>query len=436
MQTVCLSKVEYNYYPSFGMMKKSQLSQMDRFVLEKCFPRFEQPNVQKFKDINSFYGICQEWIEKIPKTFRGKHSETGIQRELMLKDWFAYFSKECNTYSKSVQYMILNSITKSLKANDDTLPPIFNTKVLIDTIKKMQSDLENKKRDSFNFETEYRSNLRANMQSDEGELNGWIEIPSKEHDSENFAKNVERLKALSHKNWCTKSFNAEPYLEKGDIHIYYESGKPKAAVRFVGECIEEIQEARHNNTLSLQNYDIITEHIKGCKLNQHSKDIIEQFKRSKEKRDEILKTKFPNGIENYSVKEILEAFDTVCEENGDGTLTISEYGLPDSDIKFSDLGVSENDLFKVIKKIKGNASFITSDVTNLGILEEIGGDAVFTDSKLTSLNNLKKIGGSALFCASQVTDRGELQEVGGDILLMNSYLKDAYKIRVGGSKFY
>ncbi len=57
-------------------------------------------------------------------------------------------------------------------------------------------------------------------------------LTSKQNDPVHFSSNVEKLKSLSHKSRCTKSYNAEPYLSKGDFHIYIENDEPKLGVRF------------------------------------------------------------------------------------------------------------------------------------------------------------------------------------------------------------
>ena len=92
-------------------------------------------------------------------------------------------------------------------------------------------------------------------------------IPSEEHDPENFEANVEKLKALSYKTWCTKSFNAKPYLTKGDFHIYLEDGEPKLGVRFVNDKIQEIQSEKNNGKFPIGYFDILQKHISENNLN-------------------------------------------------------------------------------------------------------------------------------------------------------------------------
>lgn len=65
---------------------------------------------------------------------------------------------------------------------------------------------------------------------------GWLNIPSKIHDEQNFPKNVDKLKRFSTGNgWCTASGMAEPYLSRGDFWLYLSSGTAKVAIRMEGE---------------------------------------------------------------------------------------------------------------------------------------------------------------------------------------------------------
>ena len=145
----------------------------------------------------------------------------------MLKEWFDYVIKENDAYSNAQRLIILSAITKDLKANNDIIPPVLNKGVLAQTITELEEKLKVNPRENFDFNKMYQNNLRTTYLEDSstGEtMTGWVVIPSKINDSENFEKNVDKLKTLSHNSWCTKSFNAEPYLSKGYFHVYLENG--------------------------------------------------------------------------------------------------------------------------------------------------------------------------------------------------------------------
>ena len=230
---------------SFKAMKKADFRGIDFAVVEK----FKAP-IERFNALIDFQNWAGNLVEKIINTnFLGGKAETVAQRKGMLKDWFNYVIEENGAYTKAIQLLILSAITKNLREKDDNLPPTLNKGVLADCINDLNNELEKDKKTLFDFNKMYQNKLRTYYLEDTktGE-NGtkWVVIPSKEHDPKNFESNVEKLKTLSHKTWCTKSYNAEPYLKEGDFHVYLEDGEPKIGVRFIGDTIQEIQGELNN----------------------------------------------------------------------------------------------------------------------------------------------------------------------------------------------
>ena len=368
--------------------------------------------------------------------FGGRQKETKVQRKAMINDWFNYVTKENDAYTGAMQFMILKSITNNLKPNEDTLPAVLNKGVLANTVSEVQKTLESDPKALINFEKIYRNNLQKSMLQEETaldeNLNGWIKIPSKIHDPENFEANVDRLKTLSHNNWCTKSFNAEPYLEDGDFHVYMENGKPKLGVRFVGDKIQEIQGELNNSKIPVKYGDIAKDHIKDYELKENAEGEIKNLEKVKEQIKEF-KSKFENGIENATTQEILEDFGINCKKDSDGLLIISNYGKGKYEFVLSDLEIDETKLFKDIKIIEGDADFENTQVQSLGNLQSIGGDADFSGSQVQSLGNLQSIGGYAWFTDSQVKDLGNLQSIGRNAYFENSQVKNLGNLQsIGG----
>ena len=66
---------------------------------------------------------------------------------------------------------------------------------------------------------------------------GWIEIPSKNHDTKNYSSNLQMLNFLWDSNWKKQNYSMSdaPSLGKAlinsDFHIYYENGKPMMAAQ-------------------------------------------------------------------------------------------------------------------------------------------------------------------------------------------------------------
>jgi len=81
----------------------------------------------------------------------------------------------------------------------------------------------------------------------------------KPRDPIGFTKNVQKLKELSSNSWCTKTYNAEPYLRQGDFWLYIPQGKETAevAIRFVGDNIQEIQGVKNDRVIPMEYYEEI-----------------------------------------------------------------------------------------------------------------------------------------------------------------------------------
>lgn len=238
---------------SFGAMKKKQFEGVDFAVVEK----FKAP-IEKFNsndDLQNWAGDKANAIAN--KNFGGRQNETKFQRKAILKEWTDYVFNENDAYKNTTALLILNAITKDLEPDNDNIPPVLNKGVLADCIYEIDKNTKSDPKYRFDLNKMYQNKLRAFYMDDTDTNTGetatkWIVIPSKVHDPENFEANVEKLKALSYKTWCTKSNNAEPYLAKGDFHVYLENGKPKLEVRFVGDEIQEIQGEQNNNKIPWQ----------------------------------------------------------------------------------------------------------------------------------------------------------------------------------------
>ncbi len=414
-------------------LKMSQLKGIDRFVASKY-----QINPQKFKTIEDFNKHCEKLAKEIAKTdFGGRQQETQIQRKAMIDEWFNYVTKENDAYTGAMQYMILRAITSDLKPNEDTLPAVLNKGVLANTVSEVQKTLESDPKALINFVKTYKNNLQKSMLQKETaldeNLNGWIKIPSKIHDPENFEANVDKLKMLSHNSWCTKSFNAEPYLADGDFHVYMEKGKPKLGVRFIGDEIQEIQGELNDSKIPIKYGNIAKDHVKDYGLKENAKEELQHLEKVKRQMKRF-KAKFLSGIENASTQKILTKYGIKCKKDSDGLLIISHYGNGKYEFRLSDLEIDENKLFKDIKKIEGDADFSDSKVQNLGKLESIGENAYFANSQIKDLGNLQSIGGHADFRKSQIKDLGNLQSIGGDATFIDSQVQSLGNLQsIGGN---
>ena len=368
---------------SFGAMKKSAFKGIDLIVVQK----FQAP-IEKFKSNDDLQNWAGEQAKAIAdKNFGGHYERTKIQRKLILKEWSDYIFNENDAYTNTAALLILNAITKDLKPDNDNIPPVLNKGVLADCIYEIAENTKNDPKYQFDLNKMYQNKLRAfyidDIETDTGETaTKWVVIPSKEHDPDNFEANVEKLKALSYKSWCTKSFNAEPYLAKGDFHIYIENGKPKLGVRFVKDKIQEIQGEKNNNRIPLDYIDVIEKHISENNL-KLTIDIQSKIKSAEKSKKEIPKIKndLKDIIKNNDIKRIYRYFGISAKERNDGYLRISEFKQPSKDYTFKDLGIDENKLLENVKVIKGNADLRNSNLKSLKNLKYIGRDAYLKSSQ-------------------------------------------------------
>ena len=83
----------------------------------------------------------------------------------------------------------------------------------------------------------------------------WVYIPSKAEAKRRFRENLNRLQALSCPMWCTKSYNAELYLERGGFWLLLEGGAAIVAVRLDGKTVAEIQGVRNDGRIPTEAAD-------------------------------------------------------------------------------------------------------------------------------------------------------------------------------------
>ena len=416
---------------SFSALKKTQFQGIDLAVINQ----FKAP-IQSFNNNEDFQTWCLDKInEKFPNSrqYEAKKEIVQIQRKSLIDEWKKYILEENEAYSKAICLMILSSITKDLKENNDTIPPNLDKGVLAQTIAEIEEELKKDRNYQFNFNKLYSNNLRLFYSNDVEEATGesqtgWIMIPSYENDKENFEANVQKLKALSHPSWCTKSYNAESYLKSGDFHIYLDEGKPRVGVRFHHDKITEIQGEKNNGEIPKKYFDQIESHTTDYPFTLKMQDKMQTARVGVVKLKNFLAS-LDKPIKDHSTKEILELAGIEVEQDEDGKLIISEYKEFSPTFSYDDLNINEDLLLREIKEIKGNAIFTNSKAKSLGALEKIGGNACFVDSKIEDLGNLREIGGNADFFNSKIKSLKNLEIIGKNATLGSPSLSDIGNLR-------
>ena len=416
---------------SFGAMKKSAFSGVDFLVVEKFKAPIETftPNTE-----NNFEKWVQDKTDKIlNKNYPARSSDAEIQRKSLINEWKDYLEKENKEYTPAQKLLIYDGITKNLEPDSDAIPPVLSKGVLADTIYKLEEDLKVNPKMSYNFLKAYNTNLRNEYLEETNtgtDYTGWVKIPSKGHDSENFDKNVEKLKILSHASWCTKSYMAEPYLKKGDFHVYLENGKPKLGVRFVKNEIEEIQGEKNDMKIPQKYLSTFVDFMNtnGYSKKNLTENALTEYQEAKELKKLVNREKRileQNGVntdfndKNYDFEKLFNYYGIKTTRDEYGMLVLSHFEEP-KEISFTDLGINENNLFNNVSKIKGDAKFHDSEMDHLGNLREIEGTVRLTSCNIKSLGKLKRIGGDFVKGWDRLQDTGDLEEIGGNVEIIST----------------
>ncbi len=431
--SACNPKPNKNQTLAFKALKKSQFNGFDLFVVE----HFKAP-IEKFNNNEDFLNWIQNLVNKIKqKNFYGRSDIVDEKRNYVLKEWINYLTQKNEPFSNSIQLTILSAITKNLKMNNDNVPLDLNKKILSDCIAEIESKLKEQPKISFDFNKLYSQKLTSFYLQGEQNLSkdktGWIIIPSKVQDYDNFKTNVSKLKSLSCEKWCIKTFKASSYLSQGEFHLYYETGKPKIALRFDNNKIVEIKGIKNDKKIPQEYFETIKKHItkNSLKLSTFEQNRLDNAALVAKVYQDI-----GNAIKNNDSYAIFNYFGINAKKNEKGKLILKEYKkiYP---LSFEDYGINEEKIFKDIIKIEGNADFkgsklktlanvefiggnITlklSEIEDLGALKEVGGNFDFSICKVKNLKNLEIIRGNAFIDACKINNLGALKKVGGNLFL-------------------
>lgn len=403
--------------PHFDAMKPNQFKGFDY----ACVRKFKAP-VEKFDSKMNFYGWAIDTLNRFVKTklVEGKSEYTQQRRKESIFEWRNELG--FGLEAAPLALIVLSSILKDLKPNNDKLPPILSKEILKKTIADIEEQLAENKDLQFNFKDIYYKHLKMNLTEEQDpNFNGWIRIPSQYNDPQNFKKNVDKLKVLSNKTWCTKNYHAEVMLKFGDFHVYLENGEPKIGLRFFDGLLNEIQSERNDGILEAKYFDIVDTFIRKKSVAMEEKALYTYYN-SKNAADKIntLKNKVDNALAENNYFKILEILGFEPEVLDDGSFSINEYKQFSSDISLKEIGLDEEKVIENVSEIRGNAEFCDSEIKALKNIKRILGDADFCNSIITDLGELESIQGDANFSFSDVLNLGKLKYIGGNCNLNHS----------------
>lgn len=438
-----ISRPDLIFKPTFGAIKKSQLNEYDL----ACANKFKAP-MDKFKSQKDFDIWAEKKLKEKTDLSQYKNNDKTIQDAVRkdLKRWKNYLSSD-DLYKNTpaLSLIIFNAITEDISHDTHAFPPILHKAVLSKTIGQLKGQMKYDPKSNFNFNKMYQNNLRLAYTKDEVEeienedpnvpkTGLWVKIPSKINDPKNFEENVNKLKALSCKSWCTRETHAEEYLSTGDFYVYLENNKPKVGIRFNRNIIAEIQGEQNNQKIPLKYIDKIKSFVEENKF-RGCEGVLERAEKANEKIKEI-RENFAQDFKDKKYENILKYLGMDVKVLDDGMFELAEFDQP-IEFSFEELGLDENELFKKVKTITGDAEFEDSKVTDLGNLESIEKDAYCTNSKFISMGKLRSIVGSVYFQNSKITNLGNLKSIGSNAVFKNSAVRDLGKLEtIGGDAYF
>jgi hypothetical protein len=155
--------------------------------------------------------------------------------------WINYITGGNNIYKEdpAFQYVVFAPLVRTYGEKTKQSPLSLNPEMLAGVYQSLSENPQ------INVLKQYRTLLldKQVASSDLGGPDGWLRIPSKENDPENFKANVARLRDLSCGNgWCTAQGMEEPYLKQGDFWLLIENSRAVIAIKLLGSHkVDEIR---------------------------------------------------------------------------------------------------------------------------------------------------------------------------------------------------
>ena len=384
-----------------GKRTKASLKDFEKIIVNKYEPT---------EKIWSSEENCKKWAEEKYLSFKnceyrsvrdGEHvdvKEINRQRTEGLKAWFEFMDTEPTIKNNPfIKVYLSDFITKDLLPENSSTPPALNK----DFVKSILSDALEKGADiSFSkmYEAKLNENAKKTSGAQEVEIDGrkmtWYTVPKTDSSHKNFKTNAAKVRAFSDgTNWCIRTWNAEPYIQQGNIHFLVdETGLTQVCIREEGRnTIAEIQKRQQNQTIPVAYIDFIKDYVSKNELKGCEYEIEAVF--TQKPQFDLTKAKLQKLAEEKNYKAILEEMGISVKTLEDGSWEISHYTSYIKDICLNDYGIKENDLLSNVSIIRGNANFKDSNLTALPNLKEVGGELDFGYAEISNLKSLEKING-------------------------------------------
>ena len=169
------------------------------------------------------------------------------QKNDKIEEWWNYVRNENDDYGRNSAFvfLVMNDLIHTSNPKTKRPPPELNAAALAGVWDKMhatqipQFDIMK----TYNKEVIKSTRDQQEAIEERKDVTGWIRVPSKINDPENFNKNVRYLMSLCQgKKVCVERDGmARSYLNQGDFHIYLENGDTKVVIRLEGNKVAEIR---------------------------------------------------------------------------------------------------------------------------------------------------------------------------------------------------
>lgn len=430
---------------SFGALKKTHFSGIELC----CVNQFRAP-IEKFNSNEDFNQWANKKINDIlnSKKLLTPPLKTNPILELKPKrvsEWIDAMCGEDSKYKDKPAYglIVLKSVFKDLDYSMDLLPSTVDVETLDLTIAQIEEELKLNPKKTFDFDKLYKKNLSKKYIDEEKQKQGipsdyqkpfWIKIPAQKNAPDEFEENVQRLKAMSSPFWCTKNdHKAKGVLqgfEGGDFYICIRADEPKIGMRTKWDGVFDVQGKFNDFYVPYKYYDVIEGKITEIGASITTDSPYSKYRNFAKQAQDIW-SKIPDAIVKKDYKTIMDYFGynpTVLE---DGSFEVETFrGYPSCLKYFEKYGISEEEFVGLIKKVKGDVFFSSSNLKTPLNIEEVGGNLFVNEGEMTSLGKIKRIGGNLNIYDSKIDDLGELEEIGGSFTPGSAPLKNLGKLKV------
>lgn len=353
---------------------------LEKFNKQEDFRNWSKDKLNQTLDLSKYSAIDE------------LDTEERVNRLVPWKD-FLLTDREMKNHPE-LALVIADSLTKDLYFDTKNFPPVFDKEAVRATVSSIDRELKKNPKYTTNFKNKYQEHLKTIVLNNveiikdrTAQKSYWVKIPSELNDKENFKNNVKDLNVLSCESWCTKGHFAKTYLKNNDFYVYMENNSPELSLRVENSTVQEVRDRNHNRQINLSYFEPLTYIMKQENLSGLDSELQNlEFRKSMV---DIAKNFMKEDIEDKNYVNILKSAGIEAKVLEDGTLELSHFKKADKNYTYQDLGVNENEMFKHISIIKGNADFAGTEVTNLGNLKSIGGYVFLGMSKINNLGNVE-----------------------------------------------